>query len=259
MHINIRICFSLSESLHSVSQLRGLSLGGHGCLFSTSLKIMMFFSVSFYFYLNLLHLVECGDVCDPEKSDRETEPHSCNYSLIIPSTIKVTWWVSQDRSGGREALKCGWGCKHGPAGIQGLETLAPEPGSAQSSFSLGKKAETLIVTPHYDGHTVIYKRIKSTQHAPSTTQCYLLFIYSVFSMKTILVETLLQLYRHGVWHLSVDLFSLLSCFCFCMHVCVFIYIQCKVTLHSGWQWKLRRSEQTCGHSGGRRGWDERGT
>jgi len=67
---------------------------------------MMVFSVSFYFYFNLLHLVEYGDVCDPEKSDIETEPHSCNYFLIIPSTIKVTWWVSQDRLGGREALKC---------------------------------------------------------------------------------------------------------------------------------------------------------
>lgn len=28
-------------------------------------------------------------------------------------------------------------------------------GSAQSSFPLGKKAETLIVIPHYDGHIVI--------------------------------------------------------------------------------------------------------
>ena len=43
-----------------------------------------------------------------------------------------------------------------------------------------------------------------------------------------------------------------------MHVRVFIYIKCKVTLHSGWQWKLRCSEQACGHSGGRRGWDELG-
>ena len=57
---------------------------------------MMFFSVSFYLYFNRLHLVECGDVCDPEKSDTETKHHFCNYFLIIPST----------GLGEREVLKC---------------------------------------------------------------------------------------------------------------------------------------------------------
>lgn len=68
---------------------------------------MIFFAVSFYLYFNLLHLVECDNVCDPEKSNTETKYHFWNYFLIIPSTIKVTWWVSQDRLREPEVLKCG--------------------------------------------------------------------------------------------------------------------------------------------------------
>ena len=76
-------------------------------MFSSPLKIIIFFAVSFYLYFNLLHLVECDNVCDPEKSDTETKYHFCNYFLIIPSTIKVTWRVSQDRSTETEVLKRG--------------------------------------------------------------------------------------------------------------------------------------------------------
>ena len=53
--------------------------------------IMIFFSISFYIYFNLPPLVEGNNVCDSERSERETKDGFCNYCLIIPLTIQVTW------------------------------------------------------------------------------------------------------------------------------------------------------------------------
>lgn len=79
------------ESLDSGPSSAGFSLWGHEHLFFSSLKIMVFFSVSFYFYFNLPHLVECANVPDSGKSDKGTKFHFCDYCLITPSTIKAPW------------------------------------------------------------------------------------------------------------------------------------------------------------------------
>lgn len=170
----------------------------------------MFFSVSFYFCINLLHLVECGNVCDPEKSDTETKPHFCNYFLITPSTIKVTWWVSPRQVRVARCWSVSWGCKQSPAGVYGLETWHQHL-ALPVLISLGKGRD-FVVIPHYDGHIVIIN-MSNQDITHLKLQCFLLSIYSVFSMKTVLVEPLSQLYRHSAWHLSVYLvFCLASVF-----------------------------------------------
>ena len=52
----------------------------------------------------------------------------------------------------------------------------------------------------------------------------------------------------------------LVCVCMCIYIYIYIYIGSRkmvlMNLFSGKEWRCRCREQTCGHSRGRREWDE---